>query len=78
MLSCVLDSSGISYTQQTAYRGQRSSTSRAFLYPVLARPNLHVTVDSFVTKVRTVLISFWVDKSDLERRIGLGTLVETF
>ncbi|KAK7090676.1 L-sorbose 1-dehydrogenase-like [Littorina saxatilis] len=45
------DGEGISYAQQTAVQGQRSSTSRAFLHPVLTRPNLHVVVNTFVTKV---------------------------
>ncbi|XP_070179795.1 glucose dehydrogenase [FAD, quinone]-like isoform X2 [Littorina saxatilis] len=42
---------GVVLTQATAADGLRSSTSRAFLYPVLHRTNLHVADDSHVTKV---------------------------
>ena len=55
---CLLTPTGITYVQQTAYKGQRASTSRSFLHPVLNRLNLHVTVNSFVTKVSSVASSF--------------------
>ena len=55
---CLLTPTGITYVQQTAYKGQKSTTSRSFLHPVLNRLNLHVTVNSFVTKVSSVASSF--------------------
>ncbi|KAK7504833.1 hypothetical protein BaRGS_00003861 [Batillaria attramentaria] len=42
---------GVLLTQATAADGLRYSTSRAFLYPVLHRQNLHVAVNAQVTKV---------------------------
>ncbi|KAK7504904.1 hypothetical protein BaRGS_00003932 [Batillaria attramentaria] len=42
---------GVVLTQATAADGLRQSTSRAFLYPVLNRPNLHVADNAQVTKV---------------------------
>ncbi|KAL8613592.1 hypothetical protein ACOMHN_022011 [Nucella lapillus] len=42
---------GVLVTQATAADGLRYSTSRAFLYPVLHRENLHVVTDAHVTKV---------------------------
>ncbi|XP_025103510.1 uncharacterized protein LOC112569801 [Pomacea canaliculata] len=42
---------GVVLTQATAADGYRWSTSRAFLYPVLDRPNLHIGVNAHVTKV---------------------------
>ncbi|XP_070193861.1 glucose dehydrogenase [FAD, quinone]-like [Littorina saxatilis] len=42
---------GVSHTQVTQDRGRRASTSHAFLHPVLHRDNLHVAVNSPVTKV---------------------------
>jgi Na+/proline symporter len=49
---------GVVLTQATAADGLRYSTSRAFLYPVLHRKNLHVLDDSQVTKVETVIVFF--------------------
>ncbi|XP_076442799.1 uncharacterized protein LOC143281473 [Babylonia areolata] len=42
---------GVVKTQATAADGLRYSTSRAFLYPVLHRENLHVVTEAHVTKV---------------------------
>ncbi|PVD28997.1 hypothetical protein C0Q70_11594 [Pomacea canaliculata] len=42
---------GLSPLYTTTYRGERYSTSRAYLHPVLTRTNLHVAVDSYVTRV---------------------------
>ncbi|CAG5136112.1 unnamed protein product [Candidula unifasciata] len=42
---------GIVEVQSTLHKGVRQSASRAFLYPVLSRENLHVMVDSLVTKI---------------------------
>ncbi|XP_076442479.1 glucose dehydrogenase [FAD, quinone]-like [Babylonia areolata] len=42
---------GVAHIQSTAADGLRYSTSRAFLYPVLHRENLHVVTDAHVTKV---------------------------
>ena len=48
---CVCVCVGVVQTQATAADGLRFSTSRAFLYPVLHRDNLHVADDAHVTKV---------------------------
>nr|KAG5712316.1 hypothetical protein BaRGS_023895 [Batillaria attramentaria] len=45
---------GVYLTQATAADGLRYSTSRAFLYPVLHRQNLHVAVNAQVTKIPVV------------------------
>uniref|UniRef100_A0A0B7BFL3 Glucose-methanol-choline oxidoreductase N-terminal domain-containing protein n=1 Tax=Arion vulgaris TaxID=1028688 RepID=A0A0B7BFL3_9EUPU len=42
---------GISHSQATTRNGERWSTSRAFLYPALGRPNLDVAIHSHVTKI---------------------------
>ncbi|KAK7463910.1 hypothetical protein BaRGS_00038076 [Batillaria attramentaria] len=42
---------GVVWTQATLADGVRQSTSRAFIYPVLGRQNLHVAVNVHVTKV---------------------------
>ncbi|XP_067674972.1 L-sorbose 1-dehydrogenase-like [Haliotis asinina] len=42
---------GCSYTPTTIKNGERMSTSKAFLWPVINRPNLHVLVHSHVTKI---------------------------
>ncbi|KAK3746681.1 hypothetical protein RRG08_008194 [Elysia crispata] len=45
------ETSGIVEIQSTIHKGIRQSSSRAFLYPVLWRPNLHVKTNSLVTKI---------------------------
>ncbi|XP_046553959.1 glucose dehydrogenase [FAD, quinone]-like [Haliotis rubra] len=42
---------GFGYGQSTVKDGRRMSTSRAFLWPAMTRPKLHVTVNAHVTKV---------------------------
>ncbi|XP_025097129.1 uncharacterized protein LOC112565697 [Pomacea canaliculata] len=42
---------GLSPMYFTTHRGQRSSTSRTYLHPVLNRSNLHVMVNAYVTRV---------------------------
>ncbi|XP_046378603.2 alcohol dehydrogenase [acceptor]-like isoform X2 [Haliotis rufescens] len=42
---------GFSYTPTTIKNGERMSTSKAFLWPVIDRPNLHVLANSHVTKI---------------------------
>jgi choline dehydrogenase-like flavoprotein len=42
---------GITYTQATWLNGERMSVSRAFIHPVLERPNLDVAVKAHVQKV---------------------------
>ncbi|CAG5118947.1 unnamed protein product [Candidula unifasciata] len=42
---------GISNVQVTMLNGERMSTSQAFIHPVLNRPNLHVAVRAFVTRI---------------------------
>ncbi|XP_048240169.1 glucose dehydrogenase [FAD, quinone]-like [Haliotis rufescens] len=42
---------GFSRVQTTIKNGERMSTSKAFLWPVIDRPNLHVLANSHVTKV---------------------------
>ena len=82
---CLLTPTGITYVQQTAYKGQKSTTSRSFLHPVLNRLNLHVTVNSFVTKVSSVASSFSsppppppprpMISSDVRCRLPMATIV---
>ena len=43
---------GFSRMQSTIKNGARHSTYWAYLKPAMERSNLHVSVDSFVTKVR--------------------------
>ncbi|XP_063388680.1 glucose dehydrogenase [FAD, quinone] isoform X1 [Cydia fagiglandana] len=42
---------GFMVAQGTTRRGSRCSTSKAFLRPAKNRPNLHISINSFVTKV---------------------------
>ncbi|XP_046326621.2 alcohol dehydrogenase [acceptor]-like [Haliotis rufescens] len=42
---------GFGYGQSTVKDGRRMSTSRAFLWPAMTRPKLHVTANAHVTKV---------------------------
>ncbi|BFZ09698.1 hypothetical protein BsWGS_12737 [Bradybaena similaris] len=45
------DTEGIVEVQSTLNKGVRQSASSAFLYPVLFRENLHVMVDTLITKI---------------------------
>lgn len=42
---------GVSYVQANTLNGRRHSAYRAFIEPVLSRPNLHVMINTRVTKV---------------------------
>lgn len=42
---------GVGYFQQTAFRGLRWSTAKAFLRPALKRPNLHVVTSAHITRL---------------------------
>ncbi|BFZ25270.1 hypothetical protein BsWGS_28309 [Bradybaena similaris] len=42
---------GIYHAQSTIYKGTRWTTARAFLHPAMSRQNLHVRINSHVTKV---------------------------
>uniref|UniRef100_A0A0B7B9R8 Glucose-methanol-choline oxidoreductase N-terminal domain-containing protein n=1 Tax=Arion vulgaris TaxID=1028688 RepID=A0A0B7B9R8_9EUPU len=42
---------GISYTQSNTYKGLRWSSSRGYLHPVMSRKNLHVRINSHVTRI---------------------------
>lgn len=42
---------GVSYVQSNIVNGQRHSAYKAFIEPVLERPNLHILVNTRVTKV---------------------------
>ncbi|XP_052710371.1 glucose dehydrogenase [FAD, quinone]-like isoform X2 [Crassostrea angulata] len=42
---------GFCYGQETVSKGERWSTAKAFLRPAMNRPNLHVSTDSYVTKI---------------------------
>ncbi|KAK0065520.1 glucose dehydrogenase [FAD quinone] [Biomphalaria pfeifferi] len=42
---------GVGEAQTTIINGIRSSTARAFLHPILNRPNLDIMVNAFVQKV---------------------------
>lgn len=39
-------------SQETVQNGKRSSTAKAYLRPVMGRNNLHVSINSHVTKVK--------------------------
>lgn len=45
------DQLGVSYLQATTLNGKRHSAYRAFLEPILDRPNLHIMVNTRVTKI---------------------------
>ena len=45
------DQEGVGYFQQTAWKGLRWSTAKGFLKPALKRPNLHLRINSQVTKL---------------------------
>ncbi len=60
-------------------RGRRLSASRAYLHPVMSRPNLKVQTRAFVTKVlfegtRAVGVEYTVGKGAAQRAMG-GTVV---
>ncbi|BFZ25271.1 hypothetical protein BsWGS_28310 [Bradybaena similaris] len=42
---------GISHTQSNSYKGVRWSSSRGYLHPVMHRQNLHVKINSHVTRI---------------------------
>ncbi|XP_071133697.1 glucose dehydrogenase [FAD, quinone]-like isoform X2 [Mytilus edulis] len=42
---------GFSYMQSSMKNGERSNTAKAYLRPVINRPNLHISINTFVTKV---------------------------
>ncbi|CAG2222346.1 unnamed protein product [Mytilus edulis] len=42
---------GFSYMQSSMKNGERSNTAKAYLRPVINRSNLHISINSFVTKV---------------------------
>nr|XP_022334600.1 uncharacterized protein LOC111131397 [Crassostrea virginica]XP_022334601.1 uncharacterized protein LOC111131397 [Crassostrea virginica]XP_022334602.1 uncharacterized protein LOC111131397 [Crassostrea virginica]XP_022334603.1 uncharacterized protein LOC111131397 [Crassostrea virginica]XP_022334604.1 uncharacterized protein LOC111131397 [Crassostrea virginica]XP_022334605.1 uncharacterized protein LOC111131397 [Crassostrea virginica] len=42
---------GYSSSQETVHNGERSSSAKAFLRPVMGRENLHVSMNSYVTKI---------------------------
>ncbi|XP_076078478.1 glucose dehydrogenase [FAD, quinone]-like [Mytilus galloprovincialis] len=45
------DMIGYSHIQSNVLRGQRWGTATAYLRPVIGRPNLHISTQSFVTKI---------------------------
>ncbi|CAL1542137.1 unnamed protein product [Lymnaea stagnalis] len=42
---------GLSQTQSHAYKGVRWSSSRGYIHPIMSRANLHVRLNSHVTKI---------------------------
>lgn len=69
------DQEGFGYYQLTMRRGKRSSTARAFLHPVMTRPNLKVETRAFATGLilegrRAVGIRYTVDGQAREARAG--------
>lgn len=42
---------GVSYVQANTLRGHRHSAARAFIDPIIQRPNLHILLEARVTKV---------------------------
>ena len=58
------DNDGIAYFQGTIKNGKRSSAARAFLYPVMDRPNLRVITQAHAKQIRiegkrAVGVEFW-------------------
>ena len=47
---------GFCYGQETVRDGERCSTAKAFLRPAMGRSNLHVSTNSYVTKVASGLV----------------------
>ncbi|CAC5396732.1 Oxygen-dependent choline dehydrogenase [Mytilus coruscus] len=48
------DQIGFSYAQASVYNGERCSTASCYLRPIISRPNLHISIDSFVTKIPVI------------------------
>jgi choline dehydrogenase len=58
------DNDGVAYFQGTINNGRRASAARAFLYPVLDRPNLRVITQAHAKQIRiegkrAVGVEFW-------------------
>lgn len=49
---------GYSSSQETVHNGELSSSAKAFLRPVMGRENLHVSMNSYVTKVISINVIF--------------------
>lgn len=53
----LLYSIGFSYMQSSMQNGERESTAKAYLRPVIDRTNLHISINTFVTKVVSRMLS---------------------
>ncbi|XP_037917987.1 glucose dehydrogenase [FAD, quinone]-like [Hermetia illucens] len=66
---------GISFVQANTLRGRRHSAARAFLKPIQFRPNLHVMINTRVTKVLINPVSkeaYGVEYSYKKKRYEVG------
>lgn len=50
---------GYCSSQETVQNGERSSTAKAYLRPVMGRNNLHVSMNSHVTKVKNKIKCYY-------------------
>src|SRR5579871_4315132 len=71
---------GFAAFDRTIYRGRRLSAARAYLHPVMARPNLTVQTRAFVTRIlfegkRAVGVEYTHDVGGGSRRVRAGTVV---
>jgi choline dehydrogenase len=73
------DNDGVGYFQGTISKGRRSSAARAFLHPVMHRPNLRVLINAHVKGLRfkgrrATGVEFWQD-NELFRADASGEVI---
>nr|XP_034331218.1 alcohol dehydrogenase [acceptor] isoform X2 [Crassostrea gigas] len=60
---------GFCFGQETVRNGERWSTAKAFLRPAMNRPNLHVSTNSYVTKIlieKGKAVGIWLVKDNVK------------
>uniref|UniRef100_A0A8W8J5B5 Glucose-methanol-choline oxidoreductase N-terminal domain-containing protein n=1 Tax=Magallana gigas TaxID=29159 RepID=A0A8W8J5B5_MAGGI len=60
---------GFCFGQETVGNGERWSTAKAFLRPAMNRPNLHVSTNSYVTKIlieKGKAVGIWLVKDNVK------------
>uniref|UniRef100_K1QRS5 Glucose dehydrogenase [acceptor] n=1 Tax=Magallana gigas TaxID=29159 RepID=K1QRS5_MAGGI len=60
---------GFCFGQETVRNGERWSTAKAFLRPAINRPNLHVSTNSYVTKIlieKGNAVGIWLVKDNVK------------
>uniref|UniRef100_A0A8W8J255 Glucose-methanol-choline oxidoreductase N-terminal domain-containing protein n=1 Tax=Magallana gigas TaxID=29159 RepID=A0A8W8J255_MAGGI len=63
---------GFCFGQETVRNGERWSTAKAFLRPAMIRPNLHVSTNSYVTKIlieKGKAVGIWLVKDSVKYTI---------